>query len=787
MLLAENMINRAGGPEVGDWSPSISTAIEQAMQFVRRRKYILGAGPAVGILLALAYLLVTPSQYTATATVLIDSNTLRVLQSQSQQLADNPLDTIQVGSQLDILESDNLALAVIRKLKLTEDPEFVKTGAEPISSANAKTALEEKGVAEEKEQEALDAFARRRNVTRLERSYGLDISFTSKSPVKAAKIANAIANAYIADQLEVSDQTRRRAGAWLEERIETLKAQVTAADRAVLEFKEKNKIVDLGGQGAAQGTPGRLIEEQQLADLNTQLATARGATSEARARLDRIEEIRKQDVSQAEVPDTLRNDVITRLRNKYLDLSAREVNISEHYGSDHEAAMNLRSQMEEVSRNISAELGRIAASYQSDYEIAKARQENLEHDLASLVKEGRVTNRDKIGLAELQSSATVYHSIYDSFLQRYMDAIQQETFPIAEARIISLAAPPSQKSKPHGMLVIAIATTMGLIVSFGGAALREVTDSVFRTSRQVEQYLQVVCLSVIPLLSAKDLNGPAINRSIVWRRPHDGDQLPSPDDKSKGGLDPTASVAFSDPNLRHAVDYPLSVFAEAVRAIKVSVQRETAIRPNVKVIGVTSTFPNEGKSTISCNLAMLMADAGKRVILLDADLRNPNLARSLHTRPAVGLIELLSGKITLEQAISSEPNTHLTLLPVVLEEPLAHVDEILSSQIFENLINQLRQLYDYVIVDLPPVAPVVDVRAVLPVIDSLVFIMEWGSARIGAAQNYLAAPEIRERLLGVALNKANLKELQRFEIPGLRHEGYYGNLGYDHATRTDRT
>lgn len=778
MLLRENMIERSGGPEA-DAPPSISTVIEQLMQFVRRQIYILACGPAAAIPLALAYLLVTPSLYTATATILIDNNALRVLQSQSQQLADTALDTVQVGSQVNILESDNLALAVVRKLKLTADPEFVKTGVEPISSANAKGALEEKDAVEEKEREALDAFAGHRSIARLERTYGLDISFTSKDPVKAAKIANAIAEAYIDDQLEVRDQVRQRAGVWLEERIDALKAQVTAADRAILEFKEKNKIVDVGGQGTGQGGQSHLIGDQQLVELNTQLAAARGATTEARARLDRIEEVRKQDVGEAAVADTLRNEVITRLRNKYLDLSAREAGISQRYGSDHEASVNLRNQMAEVSRNISSELGRIAASYQSDYEIAKAREENVERDMAKLIKEGRVTSRDKVGLAELQSSAQVYHSIYDSFLQRYMDAIQQQSFPIAEARIISFAAPPSHRSKPHRLLVLTIATTLGFIASLGGAALREAIDNVFRTSRQVEDHLQAPCLAVIPFLSTKNLSVAATRPSIAWRRDLDNDRSLSSDDQtSKVIADRTACVAFSDPVLRHAVDHPLSAFAEAVRAVKVSVQRQASIRPDVKVIGVTSTFPNEGKSTLSCNLAMLMADAGKRVILLDADLRNPKLARSLDPQPAVGLMELLHGEIDLNRAVTSEPDSHLALLPVVLEGPLAHTDEILSSQIFKTLIDRLRKQYDYVIVDLPPVAPVVDVRAALPLIDSLVFVLEWGSTRIGAVQSYLAAPEIRERLLGVALNKANLKDVQRFAIPGLYQEGYYTNLGY---------
>ncbi len=241
-------------------------------------------------------------------------------------------------------------------------------------------------------------------------------------------LTNAIAEAYIDDQFGAKYQTVTRAGAWLQDRINELKSKAAAADRAVLEFKEKNNIVDLGGPNVSAGSASRLIGEQQLFELNSQLAAARGATSEAKAWRDRIEQVRKMDVSEGAVADILKNEVIPRLRNQYVDLPAREANISTRYGADHTAAINLRDQMEETRRNIRGELGRIAGSYKSDYEIAKTREESLERSLASLVSEGQLTNRDRLGLAELESSAKVYHTLYDTFLQRYMEAIQQQAY-----------------------------------------------------------------------------------------------------------------------------------------------------------------------------------------------------------------------------------------------------------------------------------------------------------------------------------------------------------------------
>lgn len=758
-------------------SSSVAALIDQLTGLVRRQYRVFLALPAAALAVGVLYLLVTAPQYTATATLLIDSSTLRVLQNQQQPQGDIPLDTLQVGSQVEILASRKLALTVVKDLNLADDPEFAGRGGwNPFSHAGSDSG--------EREQRALDEFLARRTITRGEKTYALNISFTSRSPATAAKIANAIAEAYIDDQLGAKYQTIARAGVWLQDRINELKSKATSADRAVLEFKEKNNIVDLGGASVAAGVSAssRLIGEQQLFELNSQLATARGATSEAKARLDRIEQVRGMDVSEGAVADTLKNDVITRLRNQYLDLSAREANISGRYGSDHAAAANLRDQMEETRRNIRAELGRIAGSYKSDYEIAKTREQSLERSLANLVSVGQLTNRDRLGLAELESSAKVYHTLFNSFLQRYMEAIQQQSFPITDARVISPAVAPSQKSRPVTSFVLAIAFTMGLIASIGIAALREAIDGVFRTVRQAEQELGVRCLSVIPLIAGHIRPAPGPRPAIAASpEPAEADQPGAPPSPPVESVTADRHYTFVDPLKRRAVDDPISVFTEAFRAIKVTAWLQATVRDN-KVIGITSTLPNEGKSTIASNLAVLMADAGRSVVLIDADLRNPTLARSLTPRPAAGWLDILSGKVELGQAIGREPTTGLTLLPLLLTEAPVHSDEVLASQGFRDLLARLRQSYDYVIVDLPPIAPVVDVRAVVTAIDSFVFVVGWGSTKIKAVRHHLLAdPELHDRLLGVVLNKADLKVLERFEQPGVYQNGYYMTGGFGKA------
>ena len=488
----------------------------------------------------------------------------------------------------------------------------------------------------------------KRAITRVGRTYVLDIGYTSLSPDRSASIANAIADAYIVDQLESKYQATRRASAWLQDRIKELRQQASDADRAVLDYKEKNKIVAVGG-GASNGTGPRLLGEQQLEELNSQLGSARSAAEEAKARLERITEVLKKDVPEATVTDSLHSEVINRLRNNYLDMAAKEAIWSARYGPNHLAAVNLRTQMAELRRSILDELGRIAQGYKSDNEIAKTRVDALERNLQSLVANSQVINRDRLGLRDLESTAQVYHTLYDNFLQRYMEAIQQQSFPITEARVISPAAPPQHKSGPLTFVVLGIAGAFGLVLSFGAAVLREAFDRVFRTTRQVETNLRVRCLAVLPLLIPSKLpkrEHPAAARAVSHRGSAVGMMTPadiglikafnrvqpelSRNSATKAGVfapeikAAKRPIVMNRPFMRQVLDEPLSVFSEAFRSIKVAADISGS-----RVIGITSTVAGEGKSTVSSNLAELIAHAGKRTIVLDGDLRNPSLTRAL--------------------------------------------------------------------------------------------------------------------------------------------------------------
>jgi len=777
---------------------TVSDIVERVTSLIRRQSPVFVFIIACCLLLGLVYLFTTPPSYTSHAMLLIDSSKLRFLQEQQAPVGDLPIDAAQVETQLEILKSENIGLSVIKELKLTEDPEFVGASVGLFGWLRRHLLSDGDQSQTRLERQALKNFLAKRSITRVGRTYVLDLGFTSLNAARSAAIANAIADAYIVDQLEAKYQATKRASGWLQDRIKELRKQASDADRAVLDYKEKNKIISVGG--ASTGGGPRLLGEQQLEDLNTQLGSARAAAEDAKAKLERINDVMQRDVPDAGVADSLKSEVINRLRNQYLDTAAKEAIWSARYGENHLAAVNLRTQMSELRRSIHDELGRIAESYKSDYEIAKTRVEGLEQGLQKLVASSQLTNRDRLGLTDLESTAKIYHSIYDNFLQKYMEAIQQQSFPMTEARVISAAAAPEHKSKPLTIVVLGVAGIAGIALSFGVAVFREAIDRVFRSKRQVEQKLHAPCLAVLPLLTSgerpkRNMGPGAILSSIVpalgasgavarsERQParEDGpasiSQLTqsevsrissgasslylAEDASAKRRIDATQAI------YRRVVEYPLTAFAEEFRSIKVA-----ADLGGSRVIGVTSTVPGEGKSTIASNLAQSIAHAGKRVILLDGDLRNPSLSRALARSARAGILEVMNGQIALENAAFSDERTSLRFLPSVGSSRVAHTNDILGSDAFKSLLGNLRKNYDYVIVDLSPMAPVVDVRATTDMFDSYIYVIEWGRTRINLVEHQvLDFPEIQDRLLGFVLNKADVQALDRYET-------YYGKSYY---------
>jgi polysaccharide biosynthesis transport protein len=750
---------------------STRETVNWALGILRRQFLVIVLLTLLATSAGVIYVFTAPVTYTAEATIAIDPRRVQLFQGAT--FAESQVDSPSAfETQLELVKSAAVALSVVRDLRLTEAPDFVgepgsqsEPGGVPgfvshfFSLHKPSDALSEIKAT----RVAVRVLSRNLIVYRVGTSHFLSIRYRSLNPDRAAQIANAIAEAYIAEQLRSKYQSTKNATGWLQGQIEELNQKRALADRAVLDFKQKNNMI---------AADGKLINEQQVGELNSKLTDAHQKTFEIKANLDRIADVIRDGMleakSSATVTDTLNNPIITQLRTRYLEFANREAEWSQKYGANHLAVVNLRNRVRDLRGSILEELKRLRESYVSEYEIAKQRERDLEKSLSGAVAQSQKANQAQVGLRELESSAQTLRTTHDVFLQRHAESLQQQAFPVSEARIFSLASPPSDPSNRKAALILVIAAAGGLALGVAVGMFWEVMNRSLYTREQVESELQTACISIVPLAGGEDL-----------ARSNAKPMLPA--DQGLGDRFDSRRVIPRNPNLFWAgLDSPLSRFAEAMRSIKLAVDLNSSAVSSNKVIGFISSLPNEGKSTIASNVALLIAQAGARVILVDCDLRNPSLSRSLAPNADHGILDVIAGRLPLEEVIWTDRFTNLAFLPAAIKTRVMHSTDFLAADATKELFDVLRSRYDYVLVDLSPLMPVVDARATSVFVDCYICVVEWGRTKIDSVKYaFRDAQNISENVLGVVLNKADMDRLSSYYPIGENHyrNKYYAQYG----------
>jgi polysaccharide biosynthesis transport protein len=778
-------------------APSLEQTLSSALALISRQYPVMIFTLLLCICLAGVYVFTATKRYTGTAVLVIDSRKMQGLQTQAPTSGgDNPIDSAMVDSQVEILKSEAIAAAVIKDLKLVDSPEFMGGDGGLLSSisdlfsgmfSDSKPPTQEQLL-----RAALARFASNLSIKRVGVSYVIEIAFQALSQEQAARIANAVAEGYIVDSLESKYQASRRAAVWLQDRLKELRSQASSAERAVADFKAKNNIVDAGG---------RLLTEQQLAEINSSLTVAHNQRAEAQAKLERITSILNADSEDskvilndlATVSETMANPVITKLRQTYLENAAKQADWSNRYGATHLAVVNLRNQMREIRRSITDELRRTAEVYKSDLEIAKAREESGQKRLNDTIAVSNDTSQAQIVLKDLESNAQSARALSENFLQLYMVSVQQQSFPITESRVITQAATtPPNKTSPRTTLILLAAMVGGSILAGLVAILLDMMDRVFRTVSQVEQLVQTSCLASIPAIEQGVVNAsPARLGKAAWPFGKRAKLKPLQAPPRSGGpgmalplqsAEPSSShpqphrdrlLSAEDSVGRYVINAPFSRFAEAFRSIKLASDLANYGSASNKVLGITSALPNEGKSTISEALAQSLAQSSCRTLLIDGDIRNPSLTAKLTPAAQVGLIHVIVGKADWRDVVWIDPHTNLHFLPCAVTSRFSNSSDLLASQQMENLFQQLRQHYDRIVLDLSPLAPVVDVRATGGLADSYILVIEWAKSKVDIVERVLSeTPIVRKRMLGAVLNKVNMSVMSRYDTYGA---AYYRN------------
>ncbi|MBX4959592.1 polysaccharide biosynthesis tyrosine autokinase [Rhizobium lentis] len=722
---------------------------DKLIAIVRRQWRIVAVCAFAFAILGVVYVLTAVPVYTAETKVLIDRTDNQMI---NQLAAFGQLDDDEgtVLSQVELLKSDTIAYAVVDKLKLVDDPVFTAQKNSLFSVATLKSLLnfrswfaDDAAVAPDPEMKrrwAAETVAGNIDVERVGKSYVLDVTYTSQSPDLAREIAAAIADVYLVDKLNSKYEATRRAGEWLQERIEELRQQALDTDLAVQKFRSEHGLVEAGS--------GTLLSEQQLSELNTQLIKAQAETAQAEAKYTRIKSIIDARQTDAIVTDVLDSSISNDLRKKYLEASKLEAEIEARLGPDHVQAVRLRAEMAEYERLMFDELNRIAESYQSELTVAQSREKSLRDSVDKATGVAATAGETQVQLRELERTRDTYKNLYQSFLARYQEAIQQQSFPITAARIITTAETPTKPSAPKRSLVIAFAMFLGCAFGSGIGAFREFRDRFFRTGDDVRDMLDIESLGVMPLIE-NNVDDPTL-------------------------VDPgnPRSIARGGKTTTYVEEHPLSAFAETLRSAKIAIDI-SASDQRCKVIGVVSSLPGEGKSTTAINFAKLLAMQGARCLLIDGDMRNPGATRAIGRHAEAGLLEAIVDNRPLKDLILLDPKTKLAFLPTVARYRVPHSSELLASRGMDQLLEFARQSFDYIVVDLPPLAPVVDARAINPKLDAVVFVIEWGKTSRKVVQStLLSEPDLYTKCAGAILTKVDPAQMKLYRTFG-SSEYYY--------------
>ena len=723
-------------PKAPAASSSLQSELRAAVSLLRRRYRQILLGTLIGAVLLAVYSFTATPIYKATTQISLDPRSLSVLDTTSErsQRTDAPVaDSARVDSLVEVLQSTSIVSAVIKRLALQDDPEFNGKKATFISSiigpivrlfSSAEPLSENDRIIE-----TIDVISKRLTVDRPTGTYIVTLGFQSESPEKAAQIANMFAEAYFKSQLNADFAVTRAASDWLKDRASELRAQMLQTEATVAEYKSAHGIAT---------SDGKSIADIMLADISTKVTEAAHLTAEKKAKLDRIVQVNANDKLDLSVADALTNDVIIDLRKKYFDALNKANNLAQQYGENHEAVKRYRSESNTILASIRDELKRMEETSRSEYAIAQQRETAARDSMSNQFLKTIDVGKDQVRLQQLESAAATSQLAYEDTLKRYTETVQKESFPVIQARVITPAVPPTEKFKPKKVILIPVGAAVGTLLGFAFVVVAELFDRRIRSKTQAENAVGAECLGTFPFLAKR-----AVPRPQTFER--------------TGRATQTGELPWD-----YAVQEPFSAGAEALRSIKVAVD-QSAVGSGCQIVGIVSSLPGEGKSTVAANLAHLIGDSGRRVMLIDADIRRSALSHRMFKTASSGLPDVLLAGADYRSLVVSEPALNLDFLPAVTKLRVSHSHELLGSKAMEDLLQQLSATYDYVIIDLPPIMPIVDARTIAPLVHAFLFVVAWGETLEDVTTAALdSAQGVREKLIGVVLNKVRINQLKRY-------------------------
>lgn len=654
----------------------------------RRKLPVIACLVLVPLLAWVALGRMTP-RYTATGTLLYEPNENRVREMQSILRADPVTDSV-MASQAEILQSLHIAQKVAERGNLFNNPEFNKTlrppslpgrfmaglrgiiGMDPETTTPA-APVTGPGVGPERNATIMAVQAAlRANATRFSRT--IEVSFTAEDRLVAAAAVNNAMDVYVKDQYAAKYRAVRRTTEMLERRVRELRADVRRGDDNIAAYRSEHRL----SQGMRAG-----MDAEQISLLSEDLVRARGELTHAEGRLDAAHGKAGAGAQAAIAPS------VVQLRLQQDQIASQVQARQARFGPNHPEAESLRRQLAEAQRAVAAETARVVTSIESDHRSARARVASLEQSLRDAQQETNRAGQAHIALNAMTRDVEASRAQLQSVLQSMQQTAQQAAVETAEAREISQALPPELPSWPRTGPLMAGAVASGLFIGLLLATILHAADTTLRSGEDTRSVSNLPCFALLPEVGRRALGHLSIEEYVARR--------------------------------------PLTIFAEQVRALRAGLWFG-ANRP--RVIAMTAARPAEGKTVVSIALGRSAALSGERVLIIESDLRQPRFARRLGAQFEMGLAEYLKGEALLEDVIQLDQLSGMHYIHAgksTSGSGGAHLPGLFMSETMARMLATVRQDYDLVLLDAPPVQAMTEARVVAAIADATVLCVRWRS------------------------------------------------------------
>jgi capsular exopolysaccharide synthesis family protein len=720
---------------------------------VRRRWSILAVASTV-VLGTMVWTFSQTPVYQAVSRLQIDPEDPNILSFQDAYSAEISTDD-GLRTQFEILNSRTLARSIVEELDLEDSGELVRTSAFGSFIAGLGELVpgrEAPASPSDPLNQVVDRYLDRLSVSPVRQARLVDISFESEDPEFAVRVINAHAAQFIEQNLRYRFEANQLAAEFLEGNLTSLKINLEDAEDALQAYSREHQIIF--------GENGESTAAEVLAELQTRYtqALAERFSQEAYTRLIR-------DGDAAAIARVTENELISGLNSQLTSLRAEESDLAVGLGERMPALQRLRARIGETEQQLDSEIARVLRTVEAEYQVAIRNEALLGEAVEAQRDLVNQVNQEIIQYNILAREADAAQRMYESLLNRLGEASVSTTLEASNVRIVDPATLPDRPVRPRKALNLVLSLVVGLGLGVGAALVQEHMDDAITSGEDVAAFLGVPTLGMIPKAGSRPAARPYAYAGGYARIGSPGESLAASDETAP------ARVEFhAKENPLEFLSYcePMSVVAEAFRSVRTSLMLSFPDQPPRSIL-VTSPSPGEGKTVTALNVAISLTQTGARTLLVNTDMRKPRLDSLFALDEGRGLSALLTGAATLEESVAPMRIPNLYLLPCGALPP--NPAELLMSNRFRQVVAELREKFDYVVFDSPPVGSVSDARILAHFVDCTVVVVRAASTSRHLARHVLdQLGHSGSKTAGVILNDVDFRNLD--------HYYHYAGSGY---------